>query len=104
MDSYKSDIKSQVHQKFQEWRDLLSLKELELVQEIDQSFHQFEVFFENEKLVDQDAQNEGIKWLNQVEGIINTHSSKIEIDSEYIAFEILDSSSINDLSVESLYS
>jgi hypothetical protein len=35
---------------------------------------------------------------------MDSYSSKIELDMEYIAFEILDSSNINDMSVESLYS
>lgn len=72
--------------------------------EIERKFNKFDKYFLDEQNIIFDWQETGEQWRKNVQDILDNYIKEIDINKEYIAFDILDNKLDNEFSVESIYS
>lgn len=98
-------LKEQVSNKFNEWRDIMTLMEQNCHQTIDDRFQRFQNMFDEERKVIETMEEENRLIQFKVGEMLNNYMQNVEENPDHIAYDILDTNPENLMSdtVETLY-
>lgn len=104
MESQRDVILQKINTQIDTWKGQLDkIKEM-MVTQIGEAFNIFEDKFDQEKTKFHSSQADCLKQQEKIKEILDSTTTKIDQNSKYIAFELLDNDPLNDLSVEGLCS
>ena len=101
---HKLMLKHKARDKVEEWKRLLDESLVRVNQDIDANFDKFEDQIEQQTKVFDDLCLDGQSQQGAIREILNSTTDKIQMNSNYIAYELMNNDPLNESSVEYLSS
>lgn len=104
LQEHKMHLKKKAKDKIEEWKRLLDESLASVNKDIDQNFDKFEKGIGSQSNVFNDACDEGQNQMTAIKDILDRTMSKMQMNANYVAYEIMDKDPLNEHSVEYLSS
>ena len=102
--NHKQLLINKAKDKVEEWKKLLDESLAKVSQDIDAHFAKFEQQIEGQINIFEDLSQDGVSQQGVIRELLNRTTDKIQMNSNYIAYELMNNDPLNEQSVEYLSS